>query len=120
MKKIIFLVFVVLLLVGCTKQPSDIELLNELMNSIDIPVETKENLELPKTYTIENKEIEAIWTSSDENIISSDGVVFRSDVDSYVTIDLVLKLNSISLSLLFNLPSTKASDSLANSISFVQ
>lgn len=97
MKKIIFLVFVVLLLVGCTKQPTDIELLNEVMNSIDIPVETKENLELPKTYTIENTEIEAIWTSSDENIISPEGIIFRSDVDSYVTIDLVLKLNAETL-----------------------
>ena len=97
MKKILLIAIAVLLLVGCTKKPTDIELLNEIINSIDIPLETKENLNLPKTYTISETEVKATWTSSDENILSSDGTIFRSEEDLYVTLNLVLSLNDETL-----------------------
>lgn len=102
MKKFLFIIIAVLLLVGCTKKPSDIELLTEVMNSIDIPIETKENIELPKTYIINETEITATWSSSDESIISSEGVIYRSDEDLNVTLSLVLKLNEETLNNTFD------------------
>ena len=102
MKKFLFIFIAVLLLVGCTKKPSDIELLTEVMNSIDIPIETKENIELPKTYIINETEITATWSSSDESIISSEGVIYRSDEDLNVTLSLVLKLNEETLNNTFD------------------
>ena len=102
MKKFLFIIIAVLLLVGCTKKPTDIELLTEVMNSIDIPIETKENIDLPKTYTINETEITATWSSSDESIISSEGVIYRSDEDLNVTLSLVLKLNEETLTNTFD------------------
>ena len=55
MKKILLIILAVLLLAGCAPKQSDIEILNEVMNTIDLPLETKEDLELPSTYTYEEK-----------------------------------------------------------------
>ena len=102
MKKFLFIIIAALLLIGCTKKPTDIELLTEVMNSIDIPIETKENIELPKTYIINETEITATWSSSDESIISSEGVIYRSDEDLNATLSLVLKLNEETLTNTFD------------------
>ena len=93
MKKILLIILAMLLLAGCTPKQSDIEILNEVMNTIDLPLETKEDLELPSTYTYEDKEIVATWNSSNVDALSNEGKIFRGKEDQLVTLSLSLQLN---------------------------
>lgn len=93
MKKILLIILAMLLLAGCTPKQSDIEILNEVMNTIDLPLETKEDLELPSTYTYEDKEIVATWNSSNVDALSNEGKIFRGKEDQLVTLFLSLQLN---------------------------
>ena len=93
MKKILLIILAMLLLAGCTPKQSDIEILNEVMNTIDLPLETKEDLELPSTYTYEEKEIVATWNSSNVDALSNEGKIFRGKEDQLVTLSLSLQLN---------------------------
>ena len=93
MKKILLIILAMLLLAGCTPKQSDIEILNEVMNTIDLPLETKEDLELPSTYTYEEKEIVATWNSSNVDALSNEGKIFRGKEDQSVTLSLSLQLN---------------------------
>lgn len=93
MKKILLIILAMLLLAGCTPKQSDIEILNEVMNTIDLPLETKEDLELPSTYTYEEKIITATWNSSNVDALSNEGKVFRGKDDQVITLSLSLQLN---------------------------
>ena len=98
MKKIFLFIFTLVFLVGCnTPKISDIEILNSVLNSIDIPLELTDNLTLPNTYTYEDKTITATWSSSNEEVLDSEGKVFRTleDVDVVLTVTLQLEEETI-------------------------
>jgi len=101
MKKILFILFA-LLLIGCTPKPSDIEILNNLMFTIDLPLELDTDLQLPSSYTYEGKEILATWTSSNPDALTSDGKIFRTVEDVDVTLSLSLQLNDDTISNTFD------------------
>ena len=98
MKKILLFIFALLFLTGC--QPSKVsntEILNHVMNSIDLPLETTTDLNLPESYTYEDAIVSAIWTSSDEETLAKDGTIFRSTVDTTVILTLQLQLGTDSI-----------------------
>lgn len=103
MKKILLIILAVLLLAGCAPKQSDIEILNEVMNTIDLPLETKEDLELPSTYTYEDKEIVATWNSSNVDALSNEGKVFRGKDDQVITLSLSLQLNEDTITNTFDI-----------------
>ena len=103
MKKILLIILAVLLLAGCAPKQSDIEILNEVMNTIDLPLETKEDLELPSTYTYEEKIITATWNSSNVDALSNEGKVFRGKDDQVITLSLSLQLNEDTITNTFDI-----------------
>ena len=103
MKKILLIILAMLLLAGCTPKQSDIEILNEVMNTIDLPLETKEDLELPSTYTYEEKIITATWNSSNVDALSNEGKVFRGKDDQVITLSLSLQLNEDTITNTFDI-----------------
>ncbi|MFA6662389.1 MAG: hypothetical protein WCS56_05095, partial [Bacilli bacterium] len=75
-KYFIFILFVGLLLVGCTdSKATDNQLLNDFVTSLSFEDNPSKNLDLPTSYMWEGTEIEASWESSNSDIISNDGVV---------------------------------------------
>ena len=93
MKKFFIFIFILFLLCGCqSNEISNTEILNYVLNSIDLPLETADNLDLPSHYTYEDKNITATWSSTDEEVLNSGGEVFRSLEDTTVTLNLKLQL----------------------------
>lgn len=93
MKKFFIFIFILFFLCGCqSNEISNIEILNYVLNSIDLPLETADNLDLPSHYTYEDKNITATWSSTDEEVLNSGGEVFRSLEDTTVTLNLKLQL----------------------------
>jgi len=75
-KYFIFILFVGLLLVGCTNSKvTDNQLLNDFVTSLSFEDNLSENLDFSTSYMWEGTEIEASWESSNSDIISNDGVV---------------------------------------------
>lgn len=94
MKKLFLFIFILLFLNGCaTNKISNIEILNYVLNSIDLPLETSDDLDLPNSYKYEDKIVIATWSSSDEDILSSQGKVYRSMEDATVILNLSLQLD---------------------------
>lgn len=85
MKKI-FLFLLLLILSGCTSKKT----LQDLLDEIDLPDETIENINLPTSYQLNGEEVDAIWNSSEPNVISTEGVVTQGIEDKNVTISLIL------------------------------
>lgn len=79
----------------------DLATLNEKLNTITVPTETIESLDL----SVEPGEgIEIIWTSDNENVISTTGKVTRpnhDDGDVDVTLTVYLKLNKVEVEKVF-------------------
>ena len=73
------------------------------MNTIDLPLETKEDLELPSTYTYEEKIITATWNSSNVDALSNEGKVFRGKDDQVITLSLSLQLNEDTITNTFDI-----------------
>lgn len=93
MKKILLFTFILLFLSGCnSSKPSNIEILNNILNSIDLPLETSIGLELKKTYDYEGATITATWSSSNEEILSPSGEIFRGKEDETVVLTVTLFL----------------------------
>ena len=94
MKKLFLFIFVFLLLTGCkTNKIPNTEILNHVLNSIDLPLETTTDLDLPNSYVYEDTTIKATWLSSNEEILSSSGQVFRSREDETVLLTLRLQID---------------------------
>lgn len=97
MKKIILFVLLFICLVGCSNpssKKSDLDILNELADTISFPEEVSSNLNFNSLYQYENINIFAEWLSDDETIISNEGVVVQTQETNYVSVILNLKLNN--------------------------
>lgn len=88
--KYITLLLLLFLLVGCTPTNEETKTLAELIDEINIPDQIDDDLNLPLTYTIDDKQITATWTSSNPNILTNDGKVTRGIEDQQVTLTLFL------------------------------
>ena len=78
-----FLIVLVVFMVsscGKTKQTT----LENFLNSLNIPTETNTDLNLNTSYSFDNKTITVKWTSSNENAISTTGVVTRLEYEQSV------------------------------------
>lgn len=89
--KYIILLFLIFSLSGCTNK-EDENKLQSILNDISISESTYENIELPLSY----QNASAKWYSSNPEIISDDGIVNLPNIDSIVTLKLVLSLNNAS------------------------
>jgi len=69
------------------KPYSDEKRVNTVLDNINIPTETENNLSLLKEYEYG---VKAEWTSSNEDVLTSSGVVNPSNEDKIVTLKLVL------------------------------
>ena len=97
MKKIILFVLLFICLVGCSNpssKKSDLDILNELADTISFHEEVSSNLNFNSLYQYENINIFAEWLSDDETIISNEGVVVQTQETNYVSVILNLKLNN--------------------------
>ena len=68
-----------------------------VMNTlVDIPISPiEENLSLPTEYVVEDKTISATWTSDDETILTSSGIIHMTDVEQTVNLKLRLDYNGV-------------------------
>lgn len=93
MKKLFLLLLILFMLVGCDDeqktQPVE-KTLEDYMETIAIPNETKDNLNLEESYTFDDQNIIAIWESNNPDIISNQGVVERDLEEHLVTLKLIL------------------------------
>lgn len=85
MKKLL-LILLLLILCGCAPKKS----LQDLLDEITLPQEVANNLELPNTYQLNGETVEAIWNTSNPNIITQDGIVTRDFENKDVTLSLTL------------------------------
>lgn len=104
MKRVGFCLLFVFLLCACAgvKEPnlpesSVLDLLNEALDSIEIPSEIKEDIVLPNAF---ENDITAQWTSSNDGVISSEGIVKRPEYDEpdesiIIDVRLMLKGESV-------------------------
>ncbi|HEY8444726.1 MAG TPA: C39 family peptidase [Bacilli bacterium] len=92
MKKLL-LIGLLLILAGCGSKNNNntpTKTLEDLLNEINLPEEVNEDLTLPDKYDLNGEEVLAIWNSSDENIISSEGVIKQGFENQTVTLTLTL------------------------------
>jgi len=76
MKKVVFIMFLLLVaLVGCNNQNSPDNILKKASDLVTLPSTTTENLELPSTVNVDNQIVSITWESSNQAVITNDGVV---------------------------------------------
>lgn len=73
------------------------ENLELIMNSIEIPAELTEDLELPAHYSYEGIEADASWHSTASSVITSAGVVSITSYDQTATLVLTLSIGEVSV-----------------------
>lgn len=91
MKKIILLFLILMGLTGCTPKDDPITLKN-FVDNIHIPETSLVDLVLPLQYIVNEESAIAIWSSSNEDVISSTGEVNQGIYDEEVTLHLYLSL----------------------------
>lgn len=103
MKKYFIILLFSFLLFGCNNQKNDYDILLELSQTISLPTEANDNLELPTTYEIQNVIVNAIWETEDTEHISTNGEIFQDVEDYYASLKLTLTLNDESLVMFFDI-----------------
>lgn len=103
MKKVLLFLTVLIFLVGCSNKHDDQKLLNELLETIEIPEEISSNIELPNSYTHNGYTIKAKWESSDTDFLDNNGVIKQDIDDTYVSLFLELTLNKSSVTKTFDI-----------------
>lgn len=93
MKKILLCFIFLIALVGC-KEIIHEESLDDFIDTINIPEVISSNISLPETYLLNDKEVIAIWTSSNRNILSEKGKISPTIYDEEVTLHLLLTYGS--------------------------
>lgn len=91
MKKVFFIFLFVFMLVGC--QQSSEAILSELLADINLPNEISEDIDLPNEYTYKSKKVTAVWESSNPEILSPDGKVFKNLTNEKIELTLTLSIN---------------------------
>ena len=92
-KKALFMVLIALaFVIGCNnKEQIDIDkIADQVIENLNLPFETGENLNFINEILIDNKNIEITWISSDENIITNQGVITRDFVDQETDLKIVI------------------------------
>lgn len=92
-KKLLFIcqIITVLVLAGCSNKLTTEEVLQKAMDSIVLPSETSENLELKEIYYVNDYEVSAKWQSTASGVISPEGVVAVDANDKSVTLIVTLE-----------------------------
>lgn len=67
---------------------TDLEFINIVVSELSIPPQTNIDLSLPMYF---DYDVVAIWTSSDENIITNDGKITQYDNDIEVTLSVIFQ-----------------------------
>ena len=80
---------ILILLSGCHDDTFK-NILKKAALTIDIPTETSNNLNLPPMILYEGYEINIIWESSDQKIISNDGIINQTEVANEITLKATL------------------------------
>lgn len=88
-KILLITLFIIILLSGCHAD-TFINILKEAALTIDIPSETSDNLILPPMILYEGYEINIIWESSDQKIISNEGIINQTEVANEITLQATL------------------------------
>ncbi|MFA6626911.1 MAG: immunoglobulin-like domain-containing protein [Bacilli bacterium] len=89
MKKTFLLLILLVALSGCTPQ-EPIVTLESFIETIQIPTSTLTDLVLPEEYVVNGDHVIAIWTSNNEDIISSAGEVNQGIYDEEIDLHLYL------------------------------
>lgn len=99
MKKFLLCFLLLFCLVGCTNnnQTNYEQILNEFLNTLSIPEEINQNLDLKSSYEYQGYNIQAIWTSNDPDFLTNSGIINQDSEDNYVSLSLELTLNDISI-----------------------
>ena len=96
MKKILFSLFVLfsLVLFGCNQNYD--ELFTEIVNSLEVPLELTQNVDLPTTFEVQGKTATLQWKSSNDAVLSNDGVVVRGEEDAFVDLSVTITIEGVS------------------------
>ena len=81
MKKIILILFLSFFLFACDSPDdklSDYEILLKVADTISLPEEISSNIELNNSYKFNQHTVTAIWESDNEEVSSSNGIIFPS------------------------------------------
>lgn len=81
-----------------TTTMSDEAILQEVLNDIEIPEVTADDLDLQDTYVHGGTEVSAEWHSTASSTITADGVVTQGKTDRDVTLTVTLSLNDAEVS----------------------
>lgn len=74
--------FMLLLLGSCTSSKTSI--LEQFFTSLHIPAELDYHLNLTDTYNYESKTIQVVWESSNESVMTNQGMIHRKEVSQTV------------------------------------
>ena len=96
MKKVLlFICFVLaLLFVGCKSDKLEQSILDKVPNYFMFPYEVDSDLEFPLSIILDGKEINLIWHTSNQDVISQKGVVTHKTSDTLVTITVDASFNN--------------------------
>ena len=105
---LLIIILSVILYAGCNKtkpnyteknEENAVEIVNEAYDALILPNETDKNLSLETLY---NNVVVATWISSDENIISSTGIITQTKDDQQVTLTVELSYKNVNRTKEFN------------------
>lgn len=97
--KILIVSFLAIFLVACDKTPSDEaearEIIEKAFETLSIEEEIDHSLILPKTLTVNDYKVNLTYESSDESIMTNQGIVKRTFDDQIVTLNITGEINNI-------------------------
>jgi hypothetical protein len=100
-KYFILIIIFVLLLIGCGERND--KTLSDFISSFTIEENISDDIELSDSYTFNNKTITAVWSSDNEDALTSDGKVILSEDEAYVTLTGTFKYNDIEITKSFDI-----------------
>lgn len=104
MKKVVFIMFLLLVaLVGCNNQNSPDNVLKKASDLVTLPSTTTENLELPSTVNVYNQIVSITWESSNQAVITNDGVVQQMLTNQAVTLEATFSYENKTTTKRFNI-----------------
>lgn len=64
-------------------------IISEALKTINLPLETKENIPFPREVVVEDKKLSVSYESSNEDVISNEGIVSQTNEDIDVEVKLI-------------------------------
>lgn len=103
MKKFLLFLFLFFILSGCSNKVNYSQILLEFSNTLEIPTEIDDDIQLYDSYSYNDYVIYAKWYSYDTEYISNDGKIHRTDDDIFITLFVELTLDSETITKSFDI-----------------